>query len=395
MKPRYATDPILAPGTVARQATRALWEGCEVVSIASPPGAGKTEVITSIAPCLAIDASRRVEIATPTINGAYDLAERLAAKAGSQCPVTLAGGSFAQSRARGGVRVGKPDGRGIVVRTIAGAAYSHNDCDIMMIDEAYQATSLHVRDAIAHASQVMMVGDPGQIGPVVTLDTSLWETSSDNPSARAPEVWETWPGALRLHLPSTFRLGPNTTACIAPLYDFPFSSRRPDAGVDGCPEIRVLSVGQPSTTADRPTMRAIVEYAAQFVGLTYTYNGVARPLATADIAIVATRNEQVATLSSMVAMNPDRKGLTVGTADALQGGQWPVVVAVDPLMGASNVSDHALTPGRLCVMLSRHIGHLSFVTATNVIPLLRQADISRSDKKLQALIRQNLAAYGC
>ena len=53
--------------------------------------------------------------------------------------------------------------------------------------------------------------------------------------------------------------------------------------------------------------------------------------------------------------------VTVGTADQLQGGQWPAVVVIDPL-AASSISDHHLSLGRLCVMLTRHVGHCSFVT---------------------------------
>ena len=51
----------------------------------------------------------------------------------------------------------------------------------------------------------------------------------------------------------------------------------------------------------------------------------------------------------------------VGTADALQGGQWHVVVAVDPLLAAETAEGHNASPGRLCVMLSRHMTHLVWV----------------------------------
>ena len=54
-------------------------------------------------------------------------------------------------------------------------------------------------------------------------------------------------------------------------------------------------------------------------------------------------------------------GVTVGTADSLQGGQWAAVVALDPLTGADGHAPHALSPGRLCVMASRHYAHLTWV----------------------------------
>jgi len=57
----------------------------------------------------------------------------------------------------------------------------------------------------------------------------------------------------------------------------------------------------------------------------------------------------------------DVDGVTVGTADSLQGGQWAAVVALDPLTGADGLPAHAASAGRLCVMASRHYAHLTWV----------------------------------
>ena len=54
-------------------------------------------------------------------------------------------------------------------------------------------------------------------------------------------------------------------------------------------------------------------------------------------------------------------GITVGTADSLQGGQWAAVVALDPLTGTDGLPAHAASAGRLCVMASRHYAHLTWV----------------------------------
>ena len=57
----------------------------------------------------------------------------------------------------------------------------------------------------------------------------------------------------------------------------------------------------------------------------------------------------------------DIVGVTSRTADSLQGGQWAAVVALDPLTGAEGLPAHAASPGRLCVMASRHYAHLTWV----------------------------------
>jgi hypothetical protein len=53
----------------------------------------------------------------------------------------------------------------------------------------------------------------------------------------------------------------------------------------------------------------------------------------------------------------DVEGVTVGTADSLQGGQWAAVVALDPLTGVEGLAVHAMSTGRLCVMSPCGCGH--------------------------------------
>lgn len=391
------TDPILAPATPARRTLAHVWSGDEVVILSSPPGAGKTEAITSIAPYLDIAAGRSVTIATPTIAGAYDLAVRLKEKVerlndehGSETHVVLVGGSFNPRKSHGVAveKSGRPDNGKICVRTIAATKLARSATDVLIVDEAYQSTALDVREAAAYASQVLLVGDPGQIGPVITIDTIAWDSLPDSPALRAPEMFETWPDAVKLHLETTFRLGPTTTQAIQCLYDFPFTSSRPDAKVEGLPEIEVHSLGSPTAPADLDTMREVVRIAEDMVGREYSYGGKTREITPKDIAIIASRNEQVSMLESLAARQ--LRKATVGTADSLQGGQWPIAVAVDPLLGAHEASGHALTQGRLCVMCSRHIGHLAFITSDDVNTLLDEADITKAERALQRRLREEL-----
>ncbi|WP_182050487.1 AAA family ATPase [Changpingibacter yushuensis] len=382
------TDPILAPGSPARAALAHVWAGDEVVILSSPPGAGKTEVITSIAPHLAQYADLTVTIATPTVAGAYDLAYRLKNKLSAfpDISVALVGSAFNARRSRG-VRLEKTHlgmSAVIEVRTVASMKMSAVATDVLIVDEAYQCTALDVREAAGRASQILLVGDPGQIGPVITIDTIAWDGLKDSPALRSPDMFSTWPGAILLHLDSSFRLGTDTVRAIKPLYDFDFVSSRPPASIEGEKEISILDLGRIAQPADVSAMRRVVSRAASLVGRTYRYGDKEKALTPADVVLMASRNEQVALLESLVAADKGLKGMIVGTADSLQGGQWPVGVAVDPLAGAATASDHAMTPGRLCVMCSRHIAHLTFATSADVTELLADSTT------IQRTVRENL-----
>lgn len=79
----------------------------------------------------------------------------------------------------------------------------------------------------------------------------------------------------------------------------------------------------------------------------------------ADVAVIVSRNSQVAIVSGLL-RQAGVEDVTVGTADKLQGGEWPLVVALDAAAGAP-ADDHSLSTGRLAVMISRHTTHLSWV----------------------------------
>lgn len=370
-----------------------------MVVLSSPPGAGKTEVITTVAPYLSCLANLSVTIATPTLAGAYDLAARLNKKLeafnkthDTTGEVWLVGNSFSERRSRGvkvAQRLGAEPGL-ICVRTIASTRFAKTETDVLIVDEAYQATALSVQQAATYANQLLLVGDPGQIGPVVTIDTTSWDSSLTSPAKRSPDVFKHWDGAVLLHLESSFRLGPHTVEAIRGLYDFDFNSRRPPAQIEGLPEVSYLNVPEPATPADYTTMVGVIDHARSMIGRLYTYNGTTRPIEPTDIAVMASRNEQVSALESLVSSDRSLEGITVGTADSLQGGQWPIAVTVDPLLGARKASGHALTEGRLCVMCSRHIAHLSFITCPTITDLISCAEITTEEKTIQYELRSRL-----
>jgi hypothetical protein len=100
------------------------------------------------------------------------------------------------------------------------------------------------------SAQVVLVGDPGQMAPVVTGDSRRWQSWAAGPQRAAPEALvAAYPDAVtRLHLSTSWRLGPHTTALIQPAFyaDLPFSSARPPRhihlGGTALPELSVRLV---------------------------------------------------------------------------------------------------------------------------------------------------------
>jgi hypothetical protein len=95
------------------------------------------------------------------------------------------------------------------------------------IDEAWQLTFADL-GGLGPLTAHVVLGDPGQIAPVVTGDSRRWHHQATGPHCAAPEALITaYPDAVtRLRLPSTWRLGPATTSLIQPAFyaELPFTS---------------------------------------------------------------------------------------------------------------------------------------------------------------------------
>ena len=142
--------------------------------------------------------------------------------------------------------------RSVMVRTVASASGVTNpvDVDVVIVDEAYQTTLSDMAVALRLANQVVLVGDPGQIGPVVTVDDSVWAKHSTSPTRRAPEMLAERPDAVVVELDTTYRLGPVSTELLNRLYDFPIHCGRSprhvafDPALDR-PDVRTPAGGLP------------------------------------------------------------------------------------------------------------------------------------------------------
>lgn len=368
----------LVPGSAVAKALAAIWSGMPVTVLDAPPGSGKTESVVGIVAHLVEHAGLRVLIQVVTRNQGVALAHRLVRQIPPQVvevaiknlePGVLPGGLYA------GVRGRQVEPARVTVKTVASCAFrSPTEFDVIVVDEAYQAAYADISLGASRAPQILCVGDPGQIGPVITVDTSIWQHLDDAPHRPAPEVLAGLEGARRLSLDRTFRLGPRSAAAIAPLYGFPFSSAEVPRSLVGVgetnrghryDEIEALEVPPASGPDDLSVLRAVVARVASLVHTRQSFPAPNGEVATrhsmpSDIAVVVARNSQVSLLRGLLA-EQELEQVVVSTADRIQGAEHPIVVAVDPALGTRETNDHAMSNGRLCVMASRHTTHLTWV----------------------------------
>jgi hypothetical protein len=331
-------DKPLEVGSVLAKVLERIWRGYDVV-VDSPPGAGKTRLVVDTVAHLSRRTDMTILVCAFTRAQVLSLYDRLHEEIGDNVALMMSNSG----------RDAIPDkGAQVTVRTLSGARWSGGSegIDLMVVDEAYQATYSSVIQARRGIPQMFMVGDPGQIGPVITVDTSFWKTGI-GPFLPAPTQMFT-KDTPRFFLPKTYRLGPVSAKVIAPLYKFGFQSaevERTPVVYDGdvLDEVETIAVPKAETPDD-------------IVALTTVANRCRELSRSGSVAAIVSRNSQATILTAML----HDHSVKVGTADRLQGGEWTSVVALDPMMG-EDTSDHAQSLGRLCVMASRHTTHLTWV----------------------------------
>ena len=365
----------LIPGSTVAKALYAVWSGEPVTVVNSPPGAGKSTLIAEVIAQLFERTDLSIMVATPTRNSAHDLSGRIAIEIGLPEKGDTPSVCLSINKMDPPVGVARKDtakyARTVDVRTIssAGMLRANSVVDILIVDEAYQATFADVAAAARGAGQILLVGAPGQIGPVVTANTAPWAHLKAAPHHRSPEVFLKRDDATVLTLDATYRLGKEGAAAIAPLYDFEFESLRPDRHIevagDVLPEIVSVEIETKSSPYNIDTLRTVANLADDMSRNTYVTfddegNEVRAELRQRDVCVVVAHKAQE---SAIAAILEERQlgGITVGTADSLQGGQWPAVIGLDAMVGYTQASGHHASVGRLCVMASRHMAHLTWV----------------------------------
>lgn len=367
--------PDLVPGSVAAKVVARVWSGGPGTLVSAAPGAGKTTLVIECLRHLVLRAGMRVVVATPTREQAYGITERTVAlmpPGWVEAPVAGAEGrlsprAFATTRGLDPHRGGPGS---VTVRTIESCRYGARlDADLMVVDEGYQSTFSALTSAAGQVPQLLVVGDSGQIGPVVPEDVSVLDRWGATPHHRAPDALAARPDFETLHLDTSYRLGADTCEVVSLMYPFEVRSGRPERTlfVDELPvpELSALDIGRVADLNDISMLSGAVARAVAASTGTRHDGDVDADLAMtdADVCVVVSRNSQVSLVRGMLD-EAGHPGIMVGTANRLQGGQWSAVVAVDPLAGVASPGERDLDNGLLCVMVSRHTTHLTWVHAT-------------------------------
>lgn len=377
--------------TIAEDVFAHLTQGERAVVVASPPGGGKSTLLVEVATRLAGE-GLRVAVATRTSAQAQDLATRFV-RSSRDAAVTLMGKSSAPRPSRlpeAAAWANRPKQLehrpGVVVATAAKWLWTSPDvwsADVLMVDEAWQQTWADLGALLPLAEQLLLVGDPGQIGPVITGDISRWEHSRFGPHLPAPEVLSrTYPETVQLSLPASYRCGPLTVSTLQSLYDFPFESRRRPAHleVDGkrLPELAAVAADSTGDVTDPGIAATIADHVRTMARTAELVDAEGRRRVTpSDIAVVCAHVSQTTAVRARLT---DLPAVEVATADQFQGQEAAVVVAWSPVAAKLTLSeDFDLDPGRLCVMLSRHTHHLLLVERTDSRRVVEQMRVEVGD----------------
>jgi hypothetical protein len=332
----------------------------------------------------------RVAVITQTNAQADDFCDRLAREFPNVPAIRFAAGSSDFESTAPTITIAYsardlPPGPSIVVATASKWALSSGmpAFDTMVIDEAWQMTWATLMQLDHVAPRFVFIGDPGQIEPTVTVDTSRWETSRRPPHHAAPQVVlrdPTLPASVLRLLVST-RLPCDTVELVRGFYDFHFDSwaapgegavlakssgsRR---GIDGAIDrlrdasMTLLTVPTPDygpPDSDDPELAATVaRLARQMLArrLRVRTEDGTFAIGPDDIGITATHHVMNARIVEALGDLAER--VRVDTPERWQGLELQVMIAVHPLSGVLRPSEFDLETGRLCVMASRHRGGL-------------------------------------
>lgn len=390
------TAPVidLSPSAAAGRATDAILRDtlhgdARGVVVDSPPGAGKSTLVVRAALELA-DAGRPLMIVAQTNAQVDDLVLRLHEK-NPELPVGRLHSSDPDAydkalddlpAVRTSTKAGDLAPLPIVISTAAKWAHV-KDVDPWrhaIVDEAYQMRSDALLAVAGLFERALFVGDPGQLDPFAIVGSEQWAGLSYDPSASAVSTLLAHNPELPQHrLPVSWRLpasaAPLVSDAFYPYTPFRSGTDEGDRGLnfrvasDGSGPDRVIdeaaragwgllelpAAHTPRT--DPEAVRAVALVVRRLLdreGRTTSERGPDPAPLTADRICVGTahRDQAAAVRSALAGLGV--AGVTVDTANRLQGREFDVTVVLHPLSGRPDATAFHLETGRLCVLASRH-----------------------------------------
>jgi hypothetical protein len=376
------------------------------VVVDSPPGAGKSSLVVRAAADLAA-AGEPVMVVAQTNGQVDDLVDRLAVAA----PGLPVGRLSAQDylpvprvtrHATVSIAQKADDLAGCPV--IAGTAakwatLSAGTWPWAVIDEAYQMRSDTLLRIAGRFERALFVGDPGQLDPFSTVAIDRWLGLTWDPMQSAvAALLRNNPDVPVRRLPVSWRLPATAVPVVAEAF-YPFTGFRAGSA-PGQRRLEFATRGLGAGPADEPietaaasgwafyelparhTVRtdaeavlacaALAERILQRGAVSYSERAPAGQLVTADrIAIGTAHRDQAQAIRSR--LGPlSAAGVTVDTANRLQGREFDMTIVLHPLSGRVDATEFHLEAGRLCVLTSRH-RHACIVVARAGIPQLLDA----------------------
>ncbi len=374
------------------------------VVVDSPPGAGKSTLVVRAAIEIAEGGDPLIVVAQ-TNEQVDDLVVRLSDKAPDLTIGRLSAQDYKPADrivGRDNVsiapKVGELPGCRVIIGTAAKwATVSDRTWPWAIVDEAYQMRSDMLLRIANRFDRALFVGDPGQLDPFSTVELDRWIGLTWDPMQSAVSVLLRHNPDLPVYrLPVSWRLPPSAATVVAAAF-YPFARFEPGTR----PEQRHLGLGVPSTGSaidrtvdlaaatgwalhelpsrhtvrtDAEAARACAEIALRVLArgaVAHSEHATGGAIVTADrIAIGAAHRDQAATIRSF--LGAAGAGITVDTANRLQGREYDVTVVLHPLSGRRDATAFHLESGRLCVLTSRH-RHACIVVARAGIPELLDA----------------------
>jgi hypothetical protein len=367
----------------------ALFGTAPLTIVRSPPGAGKTFLVECATAVAVARPAMRVVIVTPGVSQLYDVARRLleyrfprtqlAHAKHRVLPTDLIGRITASSGWEPALNVGP----GVVVTNAhLLAAYLHRlppgAFDLMIVDEAYQLAASDFMPIAGLATRVLMVGDPGQLDPVTSADTTNFEAAPLKIHWSAPSyVLDRFPDTPVFGLPVTRRLLPDTAGLVqASFYpDLPFESvvdpneRRlrfivsgVERGIDDA--LDAIAAGQSLVALTLPgrapahqeadlELATLMAHVADRVLMRQAEWMGERSLHEGDVGCIDPHVVSGGAIADRLRQR-GRDGIRVDTVERWQGLQLPISIVRHPLSLPEQPVAFDLEAGRWCVSLSRH-----------------------------------------
>ncbi|MFY1689644.1 AAA domain-containing protein [Plantactinospora sp. WMMB782] len=373
------------------------------VVVDSPPGAGKSTLVVRAAGELA-EAGEPLIVIAQTNEQVDDLIDRLA-RAKPELPIgRLSANEYTAtdrirnySTVRVAAKVADLGGSSVIIGTAAKwALVSEGRWPWAIVDEAYQMRSDALLRVAGRFDRALFVGDPGQLDPFSTVETERWTGLTWDPMQSAVAALLRHNPDLPVHrLPVSWRLPASAAPVVAEAF-YPFTGFSAGttadqralsftaAGFGAGPVDEALELAASTGWAlyelpARHTLRTDGEAAdacARLALRVLERGAVAvserspegAPVTADRIAVGAAHRDQVAAIRAR--LGAAGAGITVDTANRLQGREYDVVIVLHPLSGRRDATAFHLEAGRLCVLVSRHRHACVVVARAGIAELL-------------------------